>query len=582
MNVLPLLSMPLFSGLSPAAKRGLQESVELRGYKAGDVILEAGQTGQCLYAIGAGAVIVRTSASRHAGVIMLGPGEIFGEMSLLSQSAVSATVVAARDSKLFVVNGQTFEKLFAEEPTFRKGVADVLATRLQLRTSKGRDGLGCTFIGFPPSASHLPAFLTRGVDYYAPVASVSRVISDAGGLETLMTDIALWRASSHGDDVCVVGLPLSLLDEVLPHVRRGDAIVTIDDGTAEQELALPGNTEEAANVIVLRVGRAAHRPGRPDDTWSYRLEEAELRALPAEDKWNRSVLPVLDSIARWITRRTIGLALGSGAARGFAHLGVISVLEAAGIPIDYLSGSSIGGIVALAYAMSGSADGAYQVLRSALGANKYIRDISIIPRSALFRGRKVREVAERFSAGRHFADLTRPALVVAADLITGQQVVLDRGLLATAFVATAAIPGVLPPVKTAERCLVDGALVSRIPVELLARGRCGLKIAVSVEMDVNEEDPVVRARLRQTLNGIVPLRAIVARSWELLGMSQGAGEAALADVVINPRLRSHSGYDFDAFETFVTAGRRAAEPMLAGLQEAVSVLLRPRRRYTNE
>jgi NTE family protein len=575
-NPLPLLSIPLFSGLSAIGKSALQEAVELRTYKAGDVILEAGQTGQWLYAIGAGAAIVRTSASRDAAAITLGPGEVFGEMSLLGQSRVSAAVIAARDSQLYVVNRQIFEKLFAEEPAFRQGVADVLATRLQLRTSKVGDGPSCAFITFPPSARALPGLIIRGVDHYVRVADVSRVVSDVSDVEALITDIALWRASSHGDEMCVVGIPSVLSEQVRALARRGDVILVIDDGSPEEVVALPGDTE-ATDFVMLRVGRAASRPARVDDTWSYRLDEAELRALGTTPQWNRSVTPVLDSIARWITHRTIGLALGSGAARGFAHLGVISVLEAAGIPIDCVCGSSIGGIVALLYAMSGSADGAYNVTRSALGANKYIRDISIVPRHALFRGRKVRQVAERFSSGRCFADLSRPALAVAADLITGQQVVLDRGLLAPALVATAAIPGVLPPVKSAEQWLVDGALVNRIPVDLLTRWRCGLKIAISVDTDANDEDTEVRTKLRRTLNGIFPLTGIVARSWELLGMSRGAVEAGIADIVINPRLSSHSAYDFDAFETFVTAGRRAAEPGLSHILEEVDALLRPRR-----
>ena len=367
------------------------------------------------------------------------------------------------------------------------------------------------------------------------------------------------------------------LGELRAYTRPGDAVLLIDDGTSLPNLALSGDCG-MTDVATVRVGAAAHRPGRADEVWSYRLEDAEITAAETSSDWSGHTTPVLDSIARWIARRTIGIALGAGAARGFAHIGVLGVLDAAGIPIDCLSGSSMGGIVALLYAMSGSADGTYDLARLTLGSNKMIRDISIFPRLALFRGRKVRRNAQRISAGKYLPDLTRPAIAVAADLITGQRVVLDRGLVASALVATAAIPGVLPPLKYAERWLVDGALVSRVPVDLLDRWRCGLKIAVNVDIEVNAEAAQVHAELRRAMNGLFGLPSVIARSWELLGVSHGAAESQRADIVVNPGMQSQSGYDFGAIDSFISAGRAAAERELPDILDAVKKLLSPRPR----
>jgi predicted acylesterase/phospholipase RssA len=126
--------------------------------------------------------------------------------------------------------------------------------------------------------------------------------------------------------------------------------------------------------------------------------------------------------------------------------------------------------------------------------------------------------------------------------------------------------------------LVDGAVISRVPVDLLDRWRCGLKIAVNVELSANAEDAQVRATLQRALNGPFALRSVIARSWELLGVSHGAAETQAADIVINAGTQQHSGYDFDAIDSFISAGRAAAKRKLPEVVDAVKSLLRPRPR----
>src|SRR5207253_9945457 len=93
------------------------------------------EIGQFLYAIAVGVVSVRAASGHHELAIVLGPGEIFGEMSLLSGAPVSAAVIAERESRIYLVTARIFDGLFADEPAFRKGIADLLAERLRLRTS---------------------------------------------------------------------------------------------------------------------------------------------------------------------------------------------------------------------------------------------------------------------------------------------------------------------------------------------------------------------------------------------------------------------------------------------------------------
>ena len=575
MRPIPLAEIPLFAGLSDAAKAELRDTCTLRAYSTNDVILKPGEPGAFLFAIAMGTVSVRPASGQREFAIVLGPSEVFGEMSLLSGAPVSAAVVAERETQVYLVAADIFDRLFADEPAFRKGIADLLAERLRLRTSR-RDGVPtCVLIGLPSSADALRRALVRAVDHYAPVVETSRFGVGTRGADALAKEIDSWRATAHVGEVCVAALPARSIGDLQAHMRPGDAVLLVDDGTSPPDLA--SGDPAISDVATVRVGTAAYRPAKADEVWSYRLEDAEITVAENISKWSRHATPVLDGIARWITRRTIGIALGVGAARGFAHLGVLGILDAAGVPIDCLSGSSIGGIVALLYAMSGSAEVAYDLARSTLGSTELIRDVSIIPRSAVFRGDKVRRSAERISAGKHLPDLTRPALTVAADLITGERVVLDRGLVASAFLATAAIPGIFPPVKAGEHWLVDGALVNRVPVDLLDRWRCGLKIAVNVT-DVKAEGIELHAELRRAMNSRFGLARVITRSWELLGLAHGAAEAEAADILVTPHTHLLSGHDFGAISSFVAAGRAAAEQELPTILEAVNKVIQPRPR----
>src|SRR5882762_6123433 len=110
MRPIPLTEIPLFAGLSDAAKAELRSTCTLREYSAGDVILKPGELGAFLFAIAMGTVSVRPASGQREFAIMLGPGEVFGEMSLLSGAPVSAAVVAEHASQVYLVTGDIFDR----------------------------------------------------------------------------------------------------------------------------------------------------------------------------------------------------------------------------------------------------------------------------------------------------------------------------------------------------------------------------------------------------------------------------------------------------------------------------------------
>jgi NTE family protein len=286
----------------------------------------------------------------------------------------------------------------------------------------------------------------------------------------------------------------------------------------------------------------------------------------------------LDWIARWLTGREIGIALGAGAACGFAHLGVLQVLEEAGIHVDYFCGSSMGGALALLGAMTGSADRTIEIVRDVAGSSDKVVDVTWFPRPALLYGRKSKEIALKTWGNTTLAEFEKPSAAVAADLVRGGRFVFDRGPGSIAARATTAIPGIFPPIPHEGRLLVDGALVSRIPLDLLDGRGCGLKMAINVIPSPEQKSSNVHSdwqQMNQRFNAFLGLRHVIASSWALLAWWQGTSEAQSADIIFEPRTEKQAGYDFSSLDEMITAGRIAAQEKLAVVEKSVATLLKP-------
>src|SRR5271165_4343888 len=176
----------------------------------------------------------------------------------------------------------------------------------------------------------------------------------------------------------------------------------------------------------------------------------------------------------------LGLALGGGFARGFAHLGVLQVLEQNRIPISFIAGTSVGSILGAAYA-----SGAPLARIIATCRTLKFRDIGSwqVSRLGLASNHRLGDLVERVFDAKQFDDLRTPMAVVATDLNTGEPVVITHGNLVDAIRASCAFPGLFEPVKIGTRCLADGGLVAPVPTRAARDLGAQHVIAVSVGLD---------------------------------------------------------------------------------------------------
>lgn len=245
----------------------------------------------------------------------------------------------------------------------------------------------------------------------------------------------------------------------------------------------------------------------------------------------------------------IGLALGAGAARGLAHLGVIRVLEKYRVPIDFIAGSSMGALIGCLYSGGLSADFMIK-FASQLQSRSWI-DLCM-PRSGLISGKKVETMLKILTKDKNFDDLAIPFAAVATDIERGERVVLCRGKVAAAVRASISIPVIFKPVRLEDRLLVDGGLTDRVPLSVVKEMGADLIIAVDVNRFVT----------RQPVNNIFD---VLLQTIDIMEKNALSNSIHNTDVLIRPKVGHISPAHFHRVDELVEQGELAAEAVISNL-----------------
>ncbi|MBL8279235.1 MAG: patatin-like phospholipase family protein [Pelomonas sp.] len=250
----------------------------------------------------------------------------------------------------------------------------------------------------------------------------------------------------------------------------------------------------------------------------------------------------------------VGLALGGGAARGFAHIGVIQVLEENGIKVDLVAGTSAGSLVASLYA-SGKSGKDMQLLADTMDEGA-ITDWSF-PLRGLIRGEALARFIRDKTGGRAIEQMVLPLGIVATDLSDGSSILFRSGDTGTAVRASSAVPAVFQPVRIGQREYVDGGLVSPVPVRFAKEMGAQLVIAVDITSPPEKDPPGDAFRM-------------LMQTFSIMGRSINMFELRDADVVIRPRLDGVGSADFTARRRAVQAGRDAAQALLPLIRQRIA------------
>jgi NTE family protein len=283
----------------------------------------------------------------------------------------------------------------------------------------------------------------------------------------------------------------------------------------------------------------------------------------------------------------IGLALGGGGARGLAHVGVIKALERKGISIDFIAGTSVGSVVGAFYALykdSQKLQTSAQILADKMNQyqnqfdfNQFEKDDKkILPwvkltdfikrgyylhtelrKTCLNDGKIMEKLFSEVLGGCQFYETKLPFIAVAADLISGKEVFLNKGKIIPALMASCAIPGVFPPVQFQSYLLVDGGIIDNVPIKAVKKMGANFVIASNISKELK--------RKTEYKNAI----DILLRSEEITSKELRKVQLETADFVISPEIHHIDWWNFSKPEQCMRLGEEAANKVIAELQKII-------------
>lgn len=250
----------------------------------------------------------------------------------------------------------------------------------------------------------------------------------------------------------------------------------------------------------------------------------------------------------------VGLALGSGGARGYAHIGVLKVLDAHGIKVDMLAGSSMGSLIAAVYA-----NGIEPHMMGKLAKNlkrKHLVDLTV-PGMGFIMGDKIKQLIQLLTHGKRIEELDIPLAIVATDIESGERVVFRDGPIDQAVRASISIPGIFVPERVNGRLLVDGGVIDRVPVSVLREMGADIVIAV----DVAQLDTEMK---------MGSIFDVIVQTIDVMEREIFRNRILAADLVICPDVGHYSSIAYGGVEEIIDRGEHAANEIVQQIEEMIA------------
>jgi NTE family protein len=546
--------MPFFEGLDERALHDISAQMRPRRFAAREVIVAQGDIGDSLFVIQHGVAQV---AVERDGVTKplarLRRGDVVGEMSLVTGERRSASVVASVPTEVLELGREDFTSVLARHPTLLVNLSRILSRRLAHAVQSRRRGEAVALLTGAAAARLVPDVLeAAGRASPGKVASLS--LGPAGRPGGPTVDEALSGLddllAEHATVVLAGGLEEESLRVLVDQVDRVLVALTAEEAAAAAAVLAPLG-DRVERVVVHSESRARRAPGPGAQA------EVDLAAP------RRGVA----RLGRVLARTRLGLALGAGGAKGYAHVGVLQVLEEAGYTVDCVGGSSIGAMVGAWLALGMTAAEVEATMRSRFSPENVAEMFTLTFAGTSGGAELHRRICRETTGEKSFDELEVPFVAMAVDLNTRQPAPIREGPVWEGLVASTALAGLYPPFARDGQRLVDG--LALVPVPTTAVSESGADVMVSVNLMSRETLPawpdadVARpAGLRRTTGTLDTLLEVM----DLAQVDSSVRHAALADVVITPRFGPSTWRDFHLADLFLAAGREAARAQLPSLQ----------------
>ncbi|GAA5184802.1 cyclic nucleotide-binding and patatin-like phospholipase domain-containing protein [Niveibacterium umoris] len=577
----------LFGQIDDVALTQLIERLSVHRVAAGDVVYRERDASVSMVIVLAGRL--RVSRRAPEGNLLLYnelcPGECIGETGMILRQPRTADVVALRDSSVAELSREGYEALLLQNPLvfsqiFSQAIFHYLRHLPQLSERKRAQAFAVVPLHPGDDAGTLAHGLARAlshgrVEHLRPPRADGHALNERALADFIAT---VDRMETSADFLIYEAEPeLSAWSRFA--VRQADQVIFVSASSqtptaCELELRLreePGLSFKRQHLVLM------HPPGTRHPTlpgpWRSGRDVERIYLLRQDTDAD------FDSLSRFLTGHAVGVVLGGGGARGFAHLGVLRALEEAAIPIDLLGGNSMGALIGAQYACGFDFD----TIRDMILRFTRTGERPAVPVISVLSGRRIERELRKVFGDTPVDGLWRPYFAAACNLSQACTTVQESGPLWRAVLASNSPAGLLPPVLHQGDLLVDGAILDNVPVEAM-RTRLGTKLekrrgngtVIAVDVDVREALQVeadlkrlspwnkIKGHLKADAPSMPGIGDILYRASHMGGLTQRGRTIALSDYYLEPPVA----------EFPLMAYRRAVEIAEAGYRYATQEISR--------
>lgn len=594
----------LCRGLRPEQLHDIATAARLISVRSGDVICRQGEPGSSMYIVARGRVrvAVETEDGGHRMLDYLGRGEHFGDLAMLVQAHRPATVTAVMDTQVLELDHQHFEKLLESVPAFGVNLSRSLGFRLHRLTAGTEKREKLAVVGLVSSTLRTRGLVRPLADALIESGDAIEVLTDrserwpTGGeylIERIPSNLQgqaraeavherITQVLEHNDRI-LVDVTMKGLEDGLPYllVQCEQIWWLVESRFAESSLAglerllaIEPRLGPRVHVVWVQTEDERFAPGVPEN---LRVARPDFKVVLDEHGARPSVQQrqSISRLVRHLRGRRIGLALSGGGARGLAHLGVLRAFEREGIFFDLVAGTSSGALTGLAYAGGWSPEFAVEHFQADLTPPGWLRRMPGGSRWymwAMFRAGAWDHKLRAYLGDARLEQLRVPFYTVAVDLVSGRQVVRERGDTVEAVLESINLPMISRPILRDGMALVDGGVLNNLPADILPERGANLIVGVDVMRRLGQSFGGNEATTpTHLMRRPGPIETLL-RVNEVLDHGISKLRSNVVDVMITPDTSAFEFADFSRARELADVGEAAAREAMPQLKQVLADL----------
>lgn len=599
----------LCHGLNPGEIQAIAAVVRSKQIAAGEVVCKQGDPGNTMFLVAQGRVQVSIEQPRKPPRVVeyMGRGDHFGEMAVMSNGLRTATVTAVMDSQVLELTRESLMEMLVSIPGFAANLTRSLVVRLRRETARRQRRRQPAIVGIVNSSARTEQLIQPLARALVQRNERIEVLTDRPEKWSTTGDYLVERIPEANRDGVTAAETTrdsvqARIHQVLEHHQRvilevspqrsgrrlsqllwecEEILWLVDPEVQETSLeclqqvlaAEPRLSPRIRLVWILRENEK-HSPLRPAHLQAGLLD-FKVNLANADDSQSREQQRGIERIVRHLRATRIGLALGGGGARGLAHLGVMRAMQNAGIDFDLVAGTSSGALFGVSYCAGFTPEEAIQRYGNALTPSRMFRAIPGGSRWYMlskFRMGAWDSMLRLHLSNARLEQLLIPFSTVTVDLVTGTQVIRDRGDAVHAVLESINIPVISQPILRDGMALVDGGILNNLPADILPERGADLIVGVDVAWKLPKnfagntpETPTGRMRRAPLLETLVRVDEV--QMAELSSIRESA-----VDLMIAPDASAFEFADFSKARELADVGHAAAEEVIPQLKQMIADL----------